>query len=86
MVDILYTCTECGLCFAQCSEDLELNEAILAIRHQIAEKGLAPDIFHEIAKNIMDRGDPGAVSVKHRLSWMKNFSFQSQPEKAEVLY
>ena len=86
MVDILYTCTECGLCFAQCSEDLELNEAILAIRHQIAEKGLAPDIFHEIAKNIMDRGDPGAVSVKRRLSWMKNFSFQSQPEKAEVLY
>jgi len=86
MIDILYTCTECGLCFAQCSEDLELNDAILAIRHQIAEKGLAPDIFHETAKNIIEVGDPGAVLVKRRLSWMKDFAFQPQPEKAEVLY
>ncbi len=86
VVDILYTCTECGLCFAQCFEDLELNEAILAIRHQIAEKKLAPEVFHETAKNITEVGDPGAVSVERRLSWMKNLSFQPLPERAAVLY
>ena len=86
VVDILYTCTECGLCFAQCFEDLEVNEAILATRHQIAEKGLAPEIFRETAKNIMEIGDPGAVSVERRLSWMKDFSFQALPRKAQVLY
>jgi len=86
IIDILYTCTECGLCFAQCFEDLELNEAILATRHQIAEKELAPKIFHETAKNIIEVGDPGAVSVERRLSWMKNLSSQPLPEKAEVLY
>jgi len=86
VVDILYTCTECGLCFAQCFEDLEVNEAILATRHQIAEKGLAPEIFRETAKNIMETGDPGAVSVERRLSWMKDFSFQALPRKAQVLY
>jgi len=86
VVDILYTCTECGLCFAQCFEDLEVNEAILATRHQIAEKGLAPEIFRETAKNIMEIGDPGAVSVERRLSWMRDFSFQALPRKAQVLY
>lgn len=86
VVDIMYTCTECGLCFAQCFEDLEVNEAILATRHQIAEKRLVPKVFHEAAKNIMEIGDPGAVSVERRLSWMKDFSFQSLPRKAEVLY
>jgi Fe-S oxidoreductase len=86
VVDVLYTCTECGLCFAQCFEDLEANKSILATRHQIAEKGLAPEVFRETARNIMEIGDPGAVPVDRRLSWMKDFSFQSLPRKAKVLY
>ncbi len=86
VADILYTCTECGLCFAQCFEDLEVNEAILATRHQIAKNGLAPEIFHETAKNITKFGDPGAVSGQRRLSWIENLSFQPLPEKADVLY
>jgi len=86
VADILYTCTECGLCFAQCFEGLEVNEAMLATRHQIAEKGQAPKVFHETAKNIMDTGDPGAVPAERRLSWMKSFPSQHLPRKAEVLY
>lgn len=86
VVDILYACTECGLCFAQCFENLKVNEAILTTRHQIAEKGLAPRVFSETARNIMASGDPGAISVERRLLWMKNLSFQSLPRKAEVLY
>ncbi|TEU05197.1 (Fe-S)-binding protein [Candidatus Bathyarchaeota archaeon] len=86
VVDILYTCTECGLCFAQCFEDLEVNEAILATRHQIAEKGLVPEVFREAAENIIEVGDPGAVPVKRRLSWMQDFAFQPLSRKTEVLY
>lgn len=86
IIDILYTCTECGLCFAQCFEDLELNEAILATRHQIVEKGFAPQVFREAATNILETGDPGAVSVQRRHSWMKDLPTQPLPEKAEVLY
>jgi len=85
-IDILYTCTECGLCFAQCFEDLELNEAILATRHQITERGSAPQVFYETATNILETGDPGAVSVESRHSWMKDLSIQLFPKKAEVLY
>jgi heterodisulfide reductase subunit C len=86
VVDLLYTCTECGLCFAQCFEDLEVNEAILATRHQIAEKGMVPEVFREAAENIIEVGDPGAVPVKRRLSWMQDFAFQPLPRKTEVLY
>ena len=86
IIDILYTCTECGLCFAQCFEDLELNEAIMATRHQITERELVPEIFRETAKNIMEIGDPGAVSVERRLSWMKDYAFQHFPREAQVLY
>jgi len=86
IIDVLYTCTECGLCFAQCFEDLELNEAILATRHQIAEKGFAPQVFRETATNILETGDPGAVSIQRRHSWMRGSPTQALPEKAEVLY
>lgn len=86
VVDILYTCTECGLCFAQCFENLEVNEAIRAARHQIVKKGMAPEVFCKTARNIIEVGDPGAVSVERRLSWIKEFSFKSLPTKAEVLY
>jgi len=86
VVDILYSCTECGLCFAQCFDSLEINEAILMTRHQIAQKGLAPQAFKEAAKNIIEIGDPGAVSVERRLSWMKTSTLQPLPKQAEVLY
>ena len=86
IVDVLYTCTECGLCFARCSEDLKVHEAILATRRYIAEKGLIPKVFDETAKNIKETGDPGAAPVKHRLSWTKNLPIQTPPKKAKTLY
>lgn len=86
LVEILYTCTECGLCFAQCFEGLEVNEVVLATRRQIAEKGRAPKVFKETAKNIAKTGDPGAVPAERRLAWMKSFPSQHLPRKAEVLY
>ena len=86
VVDTLYTCTECGLCFAQCFENLELNEAIMATRHQIAERELVPEVFRETAKNIIEIGDPGAISGERRLSWMKDFSLQPFPREAQILY
>lgn len=86
IVDVLYTCTECGLCYAQCFENLEVNEAIRATRHQIVEKGAAPKVFSETARNILKFGDPGAVPTERRLSWMQNLSLQPSPKKANVLY
>ncbi|MFX1387718.1 MAG: (Fe-S)-binding protein, partial [Promethearchaeota archaeon] len=85
IVDILFNCTKCGLCFAQCFQDLEFHEAILYLRHKIAEENLVPQIFHIAAKNIFEHGDPSAIPVNRRVSRIKNFSKLNLPEKAENL-
>ncbi|MFX1307066.1 MAG: (Fe-S)-binding protein [Promethearchaeota archaeon] len=85
IVDILYNCTKCGLCFAQCYQDLEFHEAILFIRHKIAENNLVPEIFHTATSNIFRHGDPSAIPANRRLSRVKNYSNLKLPEKAENL-
>jgi len=86
LVDILYACTTCGLCFAQCTQDLHVHEVITTARRQIAEKGLIPQIFSLTAKNIFETGDPSGMPLKHRLSWMNQVSELTLPKTAEVLY
>ena len=85
IVDILFNCTKCGLCFAQCFQDLEFHEAILYLRNKIAENNLIPQIFHTAAKNIYEHGDPSAIPVNRRVSRIKNYSKLNLPEKAENL-
>ncbi len=85
VIDILYNCTKCGLCFAQCFQDLEFHEAILYLRNRIAENNLVPEIFHTAAKNIFEHGDPSAIPAQRRLSRVKNYPKLNLPEKAKTL-
>jgi len=85
IVDILYTCTKCGLCYAQCFQDLEFHEAILYLRHLISEKNLTPQVFHTAAKNIFEHGDPAGIPINRRISRIKNISNLDLPEKANNL-
>ncbi|MFX0091085.1 MAG: heterodisulfide reductase-related iron-sulfur binding cluster [Candidatus Hodarchaeota archaeon] len=86
VIDSLYSCTKCGLCFAQCFQELDLQEAIIATRRHIAEKNMVPQAFQAATKNIFDYGDPGAVPIERRLSWMKKISNSRIPDEAENLY
>ncbi|MFW9828184.1 MAG: (Fe-S)-binding protein [Candidatus Thorarchaeota archaeon] len=85
IIDIMYNCTKCGLCYAQCFQDLEFHEAIMYMRHLIAEKNLAPQIFCTTADNIFKYGDPAGISPNRRLSKVKNFHKLKLPEKASNL-
>ncbi|MFX1555600.1 MAG: (Fe-S)-binding protein [Promethearchaeota archaeon] len=85
IVEILYTCTKCGLCYAQCFQDLEFHEAILYMRNLIAEKNLTPQIFHTAASNIFKHGNPSAIPANRRLLRVKNASNLNLPEKANTL-
>jgi len=85
LIDVLYTCSLCGLCFAECFEDTQVRKAILDARRRIAEKGLAPDLFTMTAKNILETGDVGGTPTARRLAWMTNLSVKPL-EKADVLY
>jgi len=85
IVEILYTCTKCGLCYAQCFQDLEFHETILYLRHLIAEKNLTPQVFYTAASNIFEHGDPAAIPINRRISRIKNISNLDLPEKTNNL-
>jgi glycolate oxidase len=85
VVDILYNCTKCGMCYAQCFPDLEFHEVILYLRHLMAEKSLIPKVFHTAAKNIFENGDPSATPPNRRLLRIKNLSKLELPKKSKIL-
>jgi glycolate oxidase len=85
IIDILYNCTKCGLCFAQCFQDLEFHEAILYLRHLIVENKLTPKVFQTAASNIYEYGDPAGIPINRRLSRVRNLTNLNLPEKANTL-
>ncbi|MFX0147580.1 MAG: (Fe-S)-binding protein [Candidatus Hodarchaeota archaeon] len=85
IVDVIYNCTKCGLCFAQCFQNLEFHDAILYLRHKIAEKNLVPQIFHTANNNILKYGDPSAIPSNRRLTKVKNYIKSKLPENAKNL-
>lgn len=86
ILDVLYTCSNCGLCFAECLQRSELHEAVRAARRQIVLQGAAPEIFKLAAKNILEVGDPSGTPVQKRLSWLRKVSNPSFKDRANVLY
>jgi len=86
IIEIIYACSKCGNCFGECSGQIDFHKAITSIRQIIAEKQLAPEVFHTVADNIKTTGDPAATSVEKRFAWLNNTSKLKLPEKAEILY
>jgi len=85
LVNIIYTCSNCSLCFAQCQQRSEMPEAIRAARHRITLEGHAPNDLKAAAENILEIGDPSGLSPEKRLFWMEETQY-SHVEKANVLY
>ncbi len=87
LVDVLYTCSLCGLCFAQYSESTEIRKAILETRHRLAEEKYAPELFRATAKNIFEFGDPSGMPPSKRVAWIERLPKGGAfPKTASVLY
>ena len=86
ITDILYTCSKCGRCFGECFQKVDFHEAIVRMRRHIVENNMAPQVFHSTAKNILKYGDPSAVPVERRLTWMKDLHTTKLPQHADYLY
>ncbi|MFQ5758451.1 MAG: heterodisulfide reductase-related iron-sulfur binding cluster [Candidatus Bathyarchaeia archaeon] len=86
LTDILYSCTLCGLCYAQCIPNLRLDEAILEARGRIAEEGLAPESTKAALKNITEHGNPMGASAMLRTRWMGELPENLLKKKADSLY
>jgi glycolate oxidase len=87
LVDVLYTCSLCGLCFAQCFETTQVRKAIIDARHRLAEKKSTPELFTATAKNIFEVGDPSGMPQSKRVAWTEQLPERvTFPKKADVLY
>jgi len=87
LVDVLYTCSLCGLCFAQCFETTQVRKAIMDARHRFVEENHTPELFTATAKNILDAGDPSGMPPSKRVAWTEQLQQRGVfPKKAEVLY
>lgn len=85
LIDVVYTCSLCGLCFAECFEETQVGKAVLDTRRRFGEKGLAPELFTLTARNILETGDVAGTPTARRLAWMRSLQFRPR-NKADVLY
>ena len=86
LADILYSCTLCGLCYAQCLPDLRLHDAILEARGRLAEKGLVPESAKAALRNISEYGNPMGASADLRMRWMRKLPENLLKKNEDVLY
>jgi len=87
LIDVLYTCSLCGLCFAQCFESTQVRKTIMEARNHIAEKKHTPELFTATAKNIFEFGDPSGMPPSKRMAWTEHLPQKVVfPKKANVLY
>jgi heterodisulfide reductase subunit D len=86
LADVLYSCTLCGLCYAQCIPNLRLDEAILEARGRMAEEGLAPESAKAALKNVTEYGNPMGASTELRARWMRKLPENLLKKKADILY
>jgi Fe-S oxidoreductase len=88
LIDSLYTCAACGMCYAQCLGDseLELHRAIESARFEISKQGLTPEVFESLAETIVKGGTPYKVSLTERMKWLDELSDASLSERAKTLY
>ena len=86
LIDILYTCSECGNCFRESSKQSDFHKAIIHVRNIIAEQKLGPDIFQTAAINISRTGDPAANPSEIRFAWLNNTTNKNFSENPDILY
>ncbi len=87
LVDILHTCSLCGLCFAECFESTQVRKAIMSARNHLTQQNQVPEPLAITAKNILQGGDPSGMPTQKRLAWTRQLpSREARSEKADVLF
>ncbi len=88
LAEVLYSCSLCGFCFAECFENnTQVRKAIMDARHRIVQQGATPEIFLATAKTISETGDPSGTPLSKRTAWTQQLPQKGVfPDKAPVLY
>ena len=88
LTEVLYSCSLCGFCFAECFENnTQVRKAIMDARHRIVQQGKTPELFLATAKTISETGDPSGMPPSKRVAWAQQLAQKGIfPKKALVLY
>jgi len=88
LVDVLYSCSLCGFCFAECFENgTQVRKAIMDARHRVVQLDKTPELFQATAKTIFETGDPAGTPLSKRVAWAERLPQRGVfPKKAAVLY
>ncbi|MEM3042631.1 MAG: FAD-linked oxidase C-terminal domain-containing protein [Thermoplasmata archaeon] len=58
LVDKFFHCTTCMNCRAKCPAGIRIPALVQAVRARLGERGLTPEVFRGMIKNIMEVGNP----------------------------
>jgi heterodisulfide reductase subunit D len=87
LVDSLFTCTACGLCYDQVSlKELKVNNAIVRARHEVVERGQGPRESRSLLNNILETGNPIGMNPEDRVLWYEDLAKEYPFEGDGVLY
>jgi Fe-S oxidoreductase len=91
--DVLWSCTNCGACVAECPVDIEHIDHISDLRrHQVLIESAFPVEAAGMLKNLENKGDPWGMGEARRADWMTELDFEvpvaggKLPDDVEYLF
>lgn len=84
ILDILYQCTTCGLCQADCLLEYDIPKVVEKLRGDLVESGFANVNAARLAKNVENEHNPYGESHLERFSKVK--ATKKEKENPEVVY
>jgi len=75
--DVLWSCTNCGACVAECPVDIEHIDHISDLRrHQVLIESAFPVEAAGMLKNLENKGDPWGMGEARRAEWITELDFE----------
>jgi len=85
----LYECALCGYCLWRCPPGVETNDAILAARAYLAERGLIPEGAEAAVRNVNESHGIYELPAEARTDWIGYMGLDGlvpNAERADVIY
>jgi Fe-S oxidoreductase len=91
--DVIWSCTNCGACVAECPVDIEHIDHISDLRrHQVLIESAFPVEAAGMLKNLENKGDPWGMGETRRADWLTELDFEvtvadgKLPDDVEYLF
>ena len=79
----IFQCAGCDRCYDDCISNFRPSEAFGAVRADLVEAGLAPQVVKRVGRRVTERGNPFGESAEMRSLWRSDHNL---PNEGEVLF